>query len=333
MTDRRVLILLIAAYVAAAFVAWPHTYGTMLVAYAQQLLIFPVLLLIGVPAAAVIMRRHAPFDYIFSLAGRPLLRFGAVAIVFCCGIAAFTTYKMAIPDLVPFYADPLFADIDALLHRGNPGEFAHALIPEYAHYALGMLYGPVWFVQWFGLVAFVALSEDRALRRQYFWTMALVIAVLGTLMATAFSSVGPILYERFYGTDRFVALTDAIEKSTVGDYMATASGYLYEAYLGGLAQAGAGISAMPSMHLAITTTNALMLARLNRYAGAVACLYLATILLGSVFLGWHYAVDSYASIALTGLIWYAVQRVLSRKSALSGSVPLAPAGTPVRATS
>ncbi len=89
---------------------------------------------------------------------------------------------------------------------------------------------------------------------------------------------------------------------------------------------------MPSMHLAITTINALMLARLNRYAGTVACLYLATILLGSVFLGWHYAVDGYASIAITGLIWYAVQRVLGRKPALSGSVPLAPAGRPARAT-
>jgi hypothetical protein len=75
-----------------------------------------------------------------------------------------------------------------------------------------------------------------------------------------------------------------------------------------------------------------MLARLNRYAGAMACLYLATILLGSVFLGWHYAVDGYASIAITGLIWYAVRCALNRKSALSGQVPLAPAGTPARAT-
>jgi hypothetical protein len=313
--NQKILLGMIAAYVAAAFIGWPQVYVGMLFSYAQQLVVIPMALLITLPAAALILHRSAPFSYIFGLARGRLLRFVAVAAVFCAGLAAFTTLKIAIPDVIPFYADPLFADIDALLHGGDPGEIVHALVPAQAQYFLGVLYGPIWLVQWFGLIGFVALSEDKILREQYFWSMAAAIALLGTVVAAAFSSVGPIFYERVYEVDRFAPLAAMISDSAVGDYMTSVTGYLYQTYLGGPAQAGAGISAMPSMHLAIATLNALMLSRLNRAVGVVAALYVALILLGSVYLGWHYAIDGYFSIAATGLIWVTAGRMLSRATA------------------
>src|SRR5690606_25300142 len=117
-------------------------------------------------------------------------------------------------------------DIDALLHGGiNPGEWAHAVLPAWAAYPLAHLYGPTWFLLWLGLLALVALLEDAGLRHRYYLTMALAFALLGTLAATGFSSVGPVLYERFYGSDRYAALTGLVDASAAGDYMRQATGY------------------------------------------------------------------------------------------------------------
>jgi hypothetical protein len=326
-----ILLWVIAMYVAAAAIAWPNIYGGMLLAYAGQMAIIPIALLVTLPIAALVVHREAPFAYIRDVAKKSLVRFLAIALVFCAGIAAFTTYKIGIPSLVPFYADPMLADLDALLHGGNPGEFVHALVPPFAAYALGMLYGPIWFVLWFGLIAFIALNESKALRQRYFWSMAMTIGLLGTLAAIVFSSVGPVLYENVYHSDRFTGLMALINDTAVGEYMRFASGYLYETYLHGGGQAGAGISAMPSMHLAVVTLNALMLTGLNRILGAIAWAYLALILLGSVYLGWHYAIDGYFSIIVAGLIWFVVGYLQRRSNLGLAAVPDASVPAPTAA--
>jgi hypothetical protein len=37
--------------------------------------------------------------------------------------------------------------------------------------------------------------------------------------------------------------------------------------------------------------------------------------LGSAFLGWHYAIDGYVSIAVVSMIWWTVGRILNRRAA------------------
>ncbi|HHY48202.1 MAG TPA: hypothetical protein GYA10_00410 [Alphaproteobacteria bacterium] len=322
--DRIALLLAIGGYAGLAALLAPGTYGSMIVAYAGQLIVIPLLLMIALPVAGVVGRPAAPLAHMLKLARSGIGRIAAVAAVFCIGIAAFTTFKIEIPRFVPFYADPGLADLDLALHFGhNPGEIVHAIVPSEAGYLLGVLYGLVWFVLWFGLIAFVALSEDQALRQRYFWSMALVLALLGTLAALAFSSVGPILYERIYHVDRFARLVSLIEQSPVGDYMRLASSYLFDTYHGGAPRAGAGISAMPSIHLAIVTLNALMLTRIRPLVGVIAWLYVGVILLGSVYLGWHYAIDGYFSIAVTTIIWHGVgslQRRTARPAFAEGAV-------------
>ncbi|MER8645783.1 phosphatase PAP2 family protein [Mesorhizobium sp. M1252] len=60
---------------------------------------------------------------------------------------------------------------------------------------------------------------------------------------------------------------------------------------------------MPSFHVAMVTLNALLLSSINRPAGIFAWLYVAAIMLGSVYFSWHYAIDGYVSIILIWLIW------------------------------
>ena len=43
----------------------------------------------------------------------------------------------------------------------------------------------------------------------------------------------------------------------------------------------------------------------NRIAGFLMGLYTILILIASVYLGWHYAIDGYAAIVIVGIIWRA----------------------------
>ncbi len=307
--SRYLLPVLVLAYGLAAAVAAPDIYLEMLADYALQFAVLPPLILLGLLAVAMLRHRRGPLAFLRRTAATRLLPLAAIAGLVCVGLAAFTTFKILIPRLVPFWADPHFAQIDLALHGTDPGLLVHALLPDWAGYAIGVLYGPIWFLAWFGTMAAMALHPEPALRQRYFWAMALTILLLGTVLATLFASYGPVFFDDFAGTDRFDPLLARIAASPVGAYMAEASGYLLDSYGAERPSLGTGISAMPSMHLAIATLHALLLGRLARWAGLFGWAYVALILAGSVYLGWHYAIDGYVSIAAVSFIWWATGRL------------------------
>ena len=88
---------------------------------------------------------------------------------------------------------------------------------------------------------------------------------------------------------------------------------LWDGYQGGGGGFGHGISAAPSLHVASTWLVARMLQAHGRRALAICgWAFFAVILLGSVHLGWHYAVDGYISIAGAWAVWRAVGWWLDR---------------------
>jgi hypothetical protein len=66
-----------------------------------------------------------------------------------------------------------------------------------------------------------------------------------------------------------------------------------------------GISAMPSMHVAGAVLFAFAGWRASRALGLVLTGYALVILVGSVHLAWHYAVDGYVAAAATVGLWWA----------------------------
>jgi len=62
---------------------------------------------------------------------------------------------------------------------------------------------------------------------------------------------------------------------------------------------------MPSLHVAIAVLQALLGWRLSRKLGLILTGYAVIVLLGSVHLAWHYAVDGYLSILLALIVWKA----------------------------
>jgi membrane-associated phospholipid phosphatase len=76
-----------------------------------------------------------------------------------------------------------------------------------------------------------------------------------------------------------------------------------------------GISAMPSMHVAMAVLFALVGWKTNRGLGALLTIYAILIQIGSVHLGWHYAVDGYASAAAVSSLWLVVGRLTDGRKA------------------
>jgi PAP2 superfamily protein len=87
-----------------------------------------------------------------------------------------------------------------------------------------------------------------------------------------------------------------------------ARAYLWSLLQRGEIGVGSGISAFPSLHIAVPTLAACAARGPLRWLlGALA----AILWVGSFTLGWHYAVDGIASIVLTPMIWLLSSRVTS----------------------
>jgi membrane-associated phospholipid phosphatase len=61
---------------------------------------------------------------------------------------------------------------------------------------------------------------------------------------------------------------------------------------------------MPSMHVAMAALFAAAAFRLGRIWGWIATAYAVLVFVGSVHLGWHYAVDGLVGAAAALIIWF-----------------------------
>ena len=232
----------------------------------------------------------------------------------------FTVIKSSIPFFNPYSWDVAFEAWDRWLHGGiAPWQLLHPLLgkPVVTHY-LNIAY-----VVWFNVLCFtwvwqVFSLRDERLRRQFLWTLLTVWIVLGNLAAMYFSSAGPCYFGRITGlADPFQPLMAYLSQAS-GDYPVwalVAQDVLWQKYTAREVQLAAGISAMPSLHVALTTLFALVCWRTNRWLGVLMIAYAVAIMLGSVHLGWHYAIDGYVGALGTILIWNIVGWGVKKRAA------------------
>jgi membrane-associated phospholipid phosphatase len=145
-------------------------------------------------------------------------------------------------------------------------------------------------------------------QKEYYWSFFLSLIVIGTIFATLFSSVGPIYYDEFYHDDKFVPMVRQLQKIDLDGDVLHYANYLLRHFKNGTAALGSGISAMPSVHVAVAVLNAYFYSSVNRKLGAFMWAFAALIMFGSVYTGWHYAVDGYVSIIVVSLVWFAVKK-------------------------
>ena len=221
---------------------------------------------------------------------------------------AYRALKVAIPRLHEYYADPYLARLDRLIFGTDPWRLTHALIGPRGTEVLDLLY-VLWFLVMIGLFAWAAFARDKRFQLQAVATYFLIWIVLGNAMAGIFASAGPCYYERFFHSEYFAPLMEQLRHT--GDLRALAlQDYLYASL--GQESIGSGISAFPSIHVAMTSL--LVIVTWNRFGAgwqaALALTYHLCILVGSVHLGWHYGVDGIASMITTAILWRTVGMLL-----------------------
>lgn len=224
----------------------------------------------------------------------------------------FVSIKTMLTDVLPFYADPFLASLDRLIHGQDVWRYTAAIFPRGLVTPLGAMYFLGWTVAgWGAVLAVLFIPRLQRLRSQYIWTFMLTWALLGSLVAGAVISAGPIFYNHVTGDEHFEPLATYLSEAS--PMLAWGRAFLWRSHLGVEGVTGAAISAFPSMHLAQATLIALLAKQINRWAFAGALVFLAVIQFGSVHLGWHYAVDGYFSIIATILIWKVVGATLARR--------------------
>ncbi|NGO51208.1 phosphatase PAP2 family protein [Allomesorhizobium camelthorni] len=227
----------------------------------------------------------------------------------------YTSLKNALPHWQGgFPHDRLQADIDRWLHFGvDPWIWLYRIGEhDLVRLVLEWNYNVLWFALCFGALFYVATSpRTRRMRTRYLVCFMLVWVVCGNLLAGLFLSAGPAFYGAVTGDEgRFAAQLAFLAHGAQSTNSAvTYQTYLWSLHQYGTAGFGSGISAFPSVHVALAALNALFLWDHSSRLGLAAFAYVAVIVASSVYLAWHYAIDGYASIAIVAVIYFGVKHI------------------------
>lgn len=220
--------------------------------------------------------------------------------------SAFSVLKGAIAVISPFSWDRTLSDIGRMLAAGGlPYEFLWWLVEN--HFALMMFnfaYN-LWFFLLLGTMFVAAFAcRDTALRHQFLATLMLTWTIGGFFIAAAVSSAGPCYFARLGLGDTYQPLMDALAAATrdLPIWAIATQDALWKGYLNPGA-GSIGISAFPSMHIATAVLFALYWRRRSSLAGPLMWAFAGVIFVGSIVLGWHYAVDGIGGAAIALLCW------------------------------
>jgi hypothetical protein len=229
----------------------------------------------------------------------------------------FAYLKALIPLMHPFDWDPQLAAFDRWLHFGRaPWEWlqpilGHPLISA----ALSLVYA-LWFILLYCVNAWQAFQRrDPVLRMQYLLSTVLIWAVIGNVFCTIFASGGPVYYGRLTGLDDpFAPLMQYLHAGHAvwRNFSVEIQEKVWQLYLvnGQGGEINGSIAAMPSLHVATACSFYLVARAWDRRLGRAFLIFLTLMLIGSVHLGWHYAIDGYAGIAGATIIWYCAGRIV-----------------------
>jgi len=222
-------------------------------------------------------------------------------------LSTFQSFKEAIPWIQPFAWDERFMKADYYLHFGNhPWALLQPLLGRPVITRVLDLFYMAWFPLLFGFVFWMALTGRRRLRLQFFVSWVLTRIVVGTVMAIVLSSAGPCYYSYVTNSaDPYLPLMKYLHSVHQGGFLWAVNNQegLWTAKLHSIHLPLGGISAMPSMHVALAVLLALAGYQVNPWLGRVLAVFAVITHLGSVHLGWHYAIDGYIAAASTWIIW------------------------------
>lgn len=222
----------------------------------------------------------------------------------------FTSFKRMLSDIRPFSYDHQLAEMDRVVHGADPW----LLFPysEALTRFIQFFYLQGWLACLVIFSCYVIVFQERALVSRFITAFYLTWIFLGNLVASIFMSAGPVYYEKITGSRRFEPLLDQFEFSFgMANSSVAVQDRLWLDYMLDLGLLGSGISAFPSLHVAMATLWALTAWSINKALSGFFVAVLILVQLSSVYLGWHYAVDGYFSFIAVILIWVGVGRLFN----------------------
>ncbi len=228
------------------------------------------------------------------------------------GGSFFLPLKFAIPKQIPFWLDAPLAAAERSLFGADPWLLLNhllgwALLPVDALYALWV---PVQLL----ILFTVMLEPPSATKSRALIAYSIAWFLLGVVAATMLSSAGPIFYDRVFGGSEFALLGETLRAHGASTAI-TQSDMMWSALTSGNLGLVMGISAVPSLHVAISLWIFLTARTMAPRMAKWALIYFIFIWLASVQLGWHYVSDGAVGAIGMLLIWAIagiVDRVLDR---------------------
>lgn len=288
---------------------------------------YPVLLLFVSTAATLGGGLYVGCRGVYRLIGRgPFLCIDSAAWV-ALGAAClalllpgFGAFKQLLLSGRGFVFDASLAGLERTAFGGaSAWQLTHALFGNlWSTLVIGRIYS-FWsliFMAFPMAIPFVTRDGSRRAQMLIAWVLAWLL--IGTLAAWAFASAGPCYYNDLVGPDPNFAALNARLRSLAAEARAAGlelsniefQSMLLKAQASGRYAPAGGISAMPSMHVAMATLIALAGWTARRSIGQVLTVYAVVIWIASIHLGWHYAADGPVAAVMMLGVWRLSARIV-----------------------
>lgn len=243
-----------------------------------------------------------------AMAGIPMLVVCIVLLPF------FSKMKAAIPLFSQYTWDDTFIAWDRAIFFGHDAwEVLQPVLGFPIVTALVALLYHLWLLLLYpGCLFLILVSMDETLRRQFFLSYVLSWTLVGGGLATLFASVGPCFVGPMLGDNRFDAqmayLNAANEQVPI--MVLPVQQMLLDWFHTDANGLGSGITAMPSMHVAIAFLFWLTMRKISRGAGRFFFAFFVITWIGSVHTAYHYAVDGLVSVVAVAVIWWVSRQII-----------------------